>query len=232
MRSGQSEEGPGLPAIVERLATFHDTPPGPPSADAFELVLFENVAYLAPDDRRIEAFEHLRTTIGLEPQAILEATDAQLEAVTAAGILEGTSAEKLRRCAEIAIRDFDGDLSAVVSGPVPAAKKALRRFPGIGEPGAEKILLFAAGHPFLAPDSNALRVLTRIGLIDGAGSYANTYAAAREVAKSLGTDPAAFRRARGLLRVHGRTTCRRSSPACSDCPLAAECAYAQSAGGA
>ena len=37
----------------------------------------------------------------------------------------------------------------------------LKRFPGIGDPGADKILLCSRGAATLAPESNALRVLLR-----------------------------------------------------------------------
>src|SRR2546426_12509444 len=43
------------------------------------------------------------------------------------------------------------------------ARKILKRFPGIGDPGADKILLFCRGGQGLGPDSNALRVLVRLG---------------------------------------------------------------------
>ena len=45
----------------------------------------------------------------------------------------------------------------------PASEKALKRFPSIGDPGAEKILLFTRSYPVMALDSNGLRVLCRVG---------------------------------------------------------------------
>lgn len=224
--SGPSLGGGNLAAALDALATFHGTPPSPPSTDAFELVLFENVAYLAPYHRRVEAFELLRETIGTSPRAVSEATEEALEAVTARGILKGTSAAKLRRCAELALTEFGGDLNHVVDDSTPVAKRALKRFPGIGDPGAEKILLFAADRPFLAPDSNGLRVLVRLGFVREGSSYAKTYAAARSAAAALGVDAARLRLAHGLLRLHGQTVCSRRAPACASCPLRGRCAYA------
>ena len=43
------------------------------------------------------------------------------------------------------------------------ARRALKRFPGIADPGADKLLLFAGVTPYLALDSNGLRVLLRLG---------------------------------------------------------------------
>jgi endonuclease III len=215
--------GGRLAATVDRLAAFHGTPPSPPTRDAFELILYENVAYLAPDERRLRAFHQLEATVGTRPEAILAASPQSLEAVTSHGILKGTSAAKIRRCAEILHTSFRGDLRPVLAEPVDRAKRALQRFPGIGEPGAEKILLFCAGRPFLAPDSNGLRVLVRLGLVQEQSSYARTYAAARSVAQQSGMDVEALQRAHAVLRMHGQRLCKSNRPHCSDCPLQAEC---------
>jgi len=212
---------------VKALRSHYGAPERLPTADPFELVLWENVAYLAPPAKRREAFELLRSRIGTSPKAILRATRPALEQVTARGILKSTFADKLRACAQIAISDFDGDLAAVVKRPLAEAKRALRRFPGIGEPGAEKILLFSGGHALLAPESNALRVLVRLGYVQEGSSYAKTYAAAREAAGGLSRDVRVVQEAHLLLQQHGQTLCRRSAPLCAGCPLRTECAYAR-----
>jgi endonuclease III len=209
------------------LGEHYGEPPGPPASDAFELIVYENVAYLAPDDRRRAAFEQLRKTVGLRPESLARASTQELEAVTSAGILKATSAAKLRRCAELALKEFGGDLTRVLQQPDSKAARALQRFPGIGRPGAEKILLFACGRPFLAPDSNGLRVLTRLGLVREEASYARTYANARVMAAGLEADVPTLRRAHALLRLHGQVLCRSTRPRCPSCPLRSECRYYQ-----
>ncbi len=218
-----------LPVVVQRLQTHYGVPAPPPADDPFEMILYENIAYLAPDERRIAAFELLRETVGTTPALLLEASTAALEAVTSHGILKSTSVEKLRSCAELAGDGSGQALASLVHGPVAAAKRALKRFPGIGEPGAEKILLFAAGRPFLAPESNGLRVLVRLGLVGQEATYSRTYAAAGPVADSMAGDVDGLRSAHLLLRLHGRTLCRLKSPGCSRCPLSADCAFARDA---
>ena len=217
-----------LAAAVRVLRKFYGPPPEPPSSEPFELVLWENVAYLASPARRREAFELLKRTIGTTPAAILAADEKALEAVTARGILKNTFAAKLRECARIALEHFDGDLGPVVGKPLDDAKRALRRFPGIGEPGAEKILLLSGRHALLAADSNALRALVRLGFIREEPSYARTYRASQEAAKGLTADPIVMREAHSLLQQHGRTLCKRSAPRCAVCPLATRCAFARS----
>jgi endonuclease III len=203
-------------------------PPTPlPTSDPFELILWENVAYLAPSPRRRDAFEELKRTVGTSPEALRAATQRSLERITGKGILKSTFADKLRECAAIAINEFGGDLGPVIDEPLDRARRALQSFPGIGEPGAEKILLFTGRHPLLAPDSNGLRVLVRLGLLREETSYARTYAASREVAKSLPQKPGRMQQAHLLLQQHGQTLCKRGVPICGACPLARGCAHAR-----
>ena len=217
----------GFKDTVIRLRQHYGALPEPPQ-DPFTLILLENVAYLAKDDKRQEALAMLERTVGLDPAAILAAPDAKLKAVTAHGILGDTFVDKLRECAAIAV-ELGGDLDEVVDRPPPAAKKALRRFPGIGEPGAEKILLFSRRQPFLAPESNGLRVLTRLGLVREESSYAKTYVAARELGATLGLSIPDLVTAHRLLRHHGQTLCRRTQPDCPACPVRESCAFGRAA---
>jgi hypothetical protein len=67
-----------LPVLLDRLEQA-DGPPDPvPSADGWELVLAENVAYLVDDQRRWQALAELRTKVGLAPEQILAAPEAVL----------------------------------------------------------------------------------------------------------------------------------------------------------
>jgi endonuclease III len=215
---------------VERLRKHHGPPARPPTADPFELILLENVAYLAPPARRRQAFAQLKSTIGTSPSAILTASQHVLEGVTGRGILKRTFAAKLRECARIAIEKFGGDLRTPIRAPLGTAKRALRSFPGIGEPGAEKILLFTGRQALLAPDSNGLRVLVRLGLVREQKSYSGTYAASRQAANVLAAEPRLMQEAHLLLQQHGQTLCRRGAPRCDLCPLAGGCAHARREG--
>ncbi|HEY2804835.1 MAG TPA: hypothetical protein VGI92_03165 [Gemmatimonadales bacterium] len=215
-----------LQEAVRALRRLYGPPAAPPTRNPFELVLWENVAYLPKPGQRSAAFAMLEKTVGLSPPAILRAKRDLLEAVAAHGILKAKFADKLRECAQIAIDAYGGDLGGALKGSLTAAKKALRKFPGIGEPGAEKILLFAGLEPFLAPDSNALRVLARLGFIKEEKSYARTYANARSAAAQLRSTISSLKEAHLLLQQHGQTLCRLSAPRCEECPLVNRCPWA------
>jgi endonuclease-3 len=215
-----------LPEVLDHLAALYGEPTLPAARPIFELVVWDNVVYLVDDAARTRAFATLQERVGIEPEALLNASDAELESATGHGILAENQASKLRDIARITRETFDGDLESVRQLPLPRARRALMRFPSIGEPGAEKILLFAHVHPVLGLDSNGVRVLTRYGLVPEARSYSATYRGVQRLALDYadrGIDW--LLRAHLLLRQHGQELCKRSRPACDRCPLNSDCAF-------
>jgi endonuclease III len=110
-----------------------------------------------------------------EPEQILAAQHSALAAIGKAGILPDISAEKLLTIAKIAYEEFDSDLRLALKNRLPQAKKALKRFPSIGDPAAEKILLFTRSYSVFSLDSNGLRVLCRGGFAEEQKNYSTTY---------------------------------------------------------
>ena len=210
------------------LLQKHYGPPKPPEVTRpLEMILWENVVYLASDERRSLALEALRRQVGLHPAKILAASHKKLEEITRmAGILATNQVRKLRRIAQIAHDEFDDNLDRVLKQPLPQAKRLLQKFPGIGEPGAEKILLFSKTHPILALESNGLRVLLRLGFGEEGKNYAATYHSVQDaVSGSLHANCDALICAHQLLRRHGQELCRRSRPLCPSCPLTHVCMF-------
>jgi endonuclease III len=214
-----------LGAAIAALCEFYGRPQPLPTKDPFELILLENVAYLAPAARRREAFELLKQTIGTAPQSILAASRVSLERITAYGILKSRFATKLRECAQIALDRFGGNVDSALQGPIESARAALQKFPGIGVPTADKILLFCGRLACLAPESNGLRVVARLGFFDEKLAYARMYRASLVAAEQLSGKIPALQEAHLLLHQHGQTMCKRASPQCGQCPLAGECAH-------
>lgn len=213
-----------LTEIVRTLEKHYGRPDPVPDRDPLALILWENVAYLADDNRRASAFQALREKVGLRPEDLLKAPAELLRDIGRAGILPDLTVEKIKTIARIALADFKGDLNRVCELPFPEAKKALKKFPSIGDPGAEKILLFTKNHPVLALESNGLRVLMRLGFGGEKKNYAATYQSVREAtAGEIVEDFDWLIRAHQLLRRHGQTLCKRSKPVCVKCPLAGEC---------
>lgn len=110
--------------------------------------------------------------------------------------------------------------------PLPQARKALKRFPSIGDPGAEKIILFTRSYPVMALDSNGLRVRCRVGFDEEQKSYSATYRLVLDaIHDQLPQDCDSLIRAHQLLRQHGQELCKRSTLRCAECPVRDSCNY-------
>jgi endonuclease-3 len=216
-----------LQRIISKLLGHYGPPSPPISIDPFELILFENIAYLVTDERRHAAFDLLRQTIGTRPHELLAApTDALLRVTTLGGAQPERRAARLREIALIAIDDFAGDLTTALKLPLPSARQALKKFPSIGDPGAEKILLFTRAYPVLGLESNGLRVLVRLGFGEEKKNYSSTYKSVQNAIKDeLGADYDWLIRAHTLLRTHGKELCKTNRPLCEECPVRTSCAY-------
>ena len=222
---------PRLPRLLDTLRRQHGPLSPPPAHTAFELVLWEKVAYLASDERRAAVFAQLRNHVGVTPEAILDANRSQIiDILTLGGMNAVERASNVIATAELIVGEFDGSLDAICAGPLAEAKKQLKRIRGVADPGAEKILLLTRTHPVLGLDSNGLRVLTRLGYGTTAKSYAATYKSATTSAMDeLGTEIEPLIVAHLALRHHGQMVCKTSNPRCGACALRPECPTAASA---
>ena len=214
---------------LETLQRFYGTIDPPFPTDPFAMVLWENVAYLVDDDRRRAAFEMLVRRVGVTPRAILTAPhELLLEIASSGGMHPARRVEKLLEIARITLDEFGGDLRTALELTRSKAKAALGTYPGIGAPGAEKVLLFCGGLPVLALDSNGLRVLLRLGYGEEKKSYAATYRSAQEAAAAqVGKHQDQLAGAHLLLRRHGQELCKTSAPRCEQCPLSPACRFYQ-----
>ncbi|MBV8638952.1 MAG: hypothetical protein JO322_12785 [Candidatus Eremiobacteraeota bacterium] len=184
--------------------------------------MWENCAYLVDDERRTRTYNELRERIGVTPLELISAGAKTIQSAIAAGGMDPAHrAAKMLRCAELALQFADGNLSvALAEADDKARRRLLKRFPGIGDPGADKILLFGGYSSQPALDSNGLRVLERLGKIPPASSYAVSYRSGVAYLREQRVDA---RKAFSLLREHGRTLCKRTNPRCLECPLRANC---------
>ena len=216
-----------LRKIVTQLVTHYGRPKPPITSDPFELLLLENVAYLVTDERRAQAFKSLRVHAGTKPYEILAASNqALLEATRIGGMNPHQRASRLREIALTTMTEFGGDLQPVLKLPLAKAKKALQKFPSIGEPGAEKILLFTRSQPLLSLDSNALRVLLRLGFGEEKKNYTATYRSVQEcIRDGLPDDYDWLISTYLLLREHGKQLCKIKRPSCDSCPVKNGCHY-------
>jgi len=135
-------------------------------------------------------------------------------------------AERLKQVAMRVQDEFGGDLRAQLVGPIPQARKKLKSFPSIADPGADRILLFGGIAPIAAVPSNCVHVLDRILHTTESANYSAAYREAqRALASELPEKFDARTRAYLLLKKHGQGTCKRTRPKCDECPVRRSCAF-------
>lgn len=221
-----------LQQILNALQRIHEAAKEPTNRrvlrDPLDMILYENVAYLVSDAQHWGAFDALMSVMESDSARLLTISDSILLRIVKppghARMLIG----KLREVALIVTQEFDGDIQRILEMSPALAKRNLMKFPGTGEPGAEKILLFSGTSPILALDSNGLRVLLRLGYGKELKSYKATYKSAQEAAmlelgSKLNTED--LIKAHLSLKEHGKTVCRRSKPRCEVCVVSRFCRY-------
>ncbi len=215
--------------IMQQLRKYYGEPAAPPARGPFELVMWENACYLLSDERRLEVFQALRNQVGLTAEAIDAAPKGVLLPIAfRGGMRPEVRVFRWREIARITLSQFGGNLDSILTRPYAEAKKALKQFPTIGDPGAEKILLLCGLASGLPLESNGLRVLTRLGWGRAQKSYAATYRSVQgDLRPELPVHVERLKEAHLLLRVHGKSLCKEKTPLCHQCPVSAECNYAQ-----
>jgi endonuclease III len=214
---------------LDRLEKYYGklSPPGP--SDPYEMILYANCGYPANDITCRKGFDALRDQVGLRPEQILAASEAKLTAIMRlGGIVPELRATRLKEIASVVQDSYGGNLASVLKKPLPEATKALKQFPTIGDPGAEKILLFTKTAPVPAVPGAFVHVLHRLGFGKEAKSYSTGYRSAQDAVRAgLPQEYTALLRAYLLFQRHGRELCKRSRPMCRSCPLVLDCPYVE-----
>ena len=214
--------------ILDALERFHGRQEPCWPTDPYRFLVWWHSGYPASDAACGRGWDSLVKNIGVEPGQLLAAKPAKLTAaLKPGGMIPESRGQRLKEIAARVKDGLAGDLTAALQGPAGQVRKLLKTFPGISDPGADRILLFAGIAPIAAVPSNCPQVLVRICHGEGRGSYAETYKEAQRAIES-GVPATAVDRIRAylLLKQHGQAICKRTKPLCAQCPLQPECAYA------
>ena len=214
-------------ALLDRLERFYGQQEPSFPTEPYEFLVWWYCGYPASDQACSKGWANLSREVGIEPEKLLKAKAAKLSAaLKAGGMLPDLRAERLK---EVALRvqdEFGGDLRAGLMGPIPQARKKLKSFPSIADPGADRILLFAGISPIAAVPSNCVHVIDRILHSRESQNYSAAYGEARRaLAAELPEKFDARTRAYLLLKKHGLEICKRTNPRCVKCPVSSQCAF-------
>jgi endonuclease III len=211
-----------LEGLLKGLRSFYGLLPKPPR-DPFTLFVWEVLAVHATPRKRDAALASLKRIPALTPDAMFRAPQKKLqESVALAGPYAEQRLQALRTGADVFRRS--PDLPAVIRGPLPAARRAIKSLPQLGETGAHRMLLFAADHPILPVDARVSRVGLRLGYGTPADDFRRRARSVQDaLAQELPGDVETFRDAFLYLSHHGGATCTEGDPHCAVCPLLDEC---------
>lgn len=173
-----------------------------------------------------KGWESLRKSIGFEAGQLLAAPLPQLmRALSPGGMVPEIRARRLKEVAARAMDECGGDLGRALACSAPIARKLVKKFPDIADPGADRILLFAGIAAVAAVPSNCPHVIVRIMRGRERQNYAATYKEAQQEIERLPESIAARTRAFLLLKRHGQDPCKRAKPKCGECPVRDSCAF-------
>lgn len=218
-----------MAGILESLEAHYGAQKADWPVDPYLFLVWWHCGYPASDAACAKGWKALNEAVGAR-MADLEA--APVEELTAAlkagGMVPEIRAQRLKQIVERIQREFGGDLKGGLSAmPVEKARTALKKFPNIADPGADRILLFAEIAPVAAVPSNCPHVLVRIGKGFERDNYGVTYHEAQQMIESATPQNCETRqRAYLLLKRHGQEICKRTNPKCAICPVRRDCAYA------
>ena len=201
--------------------------PKPAATNPLALIIWDNIGYLIPDDRRQSLFEELAERIGLDAHDLANAPhDILFDIANRGGMRPADRVERLRHIGRLALT-VGGDLDSALRSTSPSKARALLKlFPSVANPGADKIMLFSGIEIRPALESNGVRALVRLGHALEGSSYAQAYRSAILSLGNLGPpDRDRLIEAYQVLRAHGQALCKRTAPLCLSCPLDLDCGH-------
>ncbi len=216
-----------LPKLLDKLETYYGKQAPCWPVDPYEFIVWWHCGYPASDASCTKGWNELKGEIGIEPRELLAATPRKLaSALKSGGMVPELRAQRLKEIAMRVQDEFGGELRAGLAGPLSGVRKILKKFPGIADPGADRILLFAGISPVAAVPSNATQVLARILQGREHETYGVNYREAqRAIVSEVPETLDARTRAYLLLKHHGQETCKRTNPKCEKCPVNSSCAF-------
>jgi len=222
-----AKTNPNIPEVLNKLEKFYGVQEPTWPTEPYEFLVWWHCGYPASDSACGKGWDKLKSEIGIEPEKLLKATPAKMAStLKAGGMVPELRAQRLKEIARRVQDEFGGDLRGALSGPISAVRKALKKFPGIADPGADRILLFGGIAPVAAVPSNATQVLMRIVRGREYENYGINYKEGQlAIEASVPGKTDALARAYLLVKHHGQETCKRTKPKCEECPVNSSCAY-------
>jgi len=208
-------------AVYERLLDYYGPQHWWPAETAFEAIvgalLMQQTSW-----RNVEvAIRNLKRTRLLDVRALAKAPVPVIRRQVRIAGLYRTKPARLRAFCRHLLDRSGGDLARYFARPTDVVRADLLAQDGVGPETADSILLYAGGHPVFVVDAYTERIGGRIGLFR-TGEYR---AIQRHFEKRVPRELATYQEYHALLVRHAKTLCRRTDPACAECPVQSLCDF-------
>ena len=206
-----------LQDFYERMSAHYGPTHWWPGDTDFEIaigaILTQNTAWTNVE----KAIVNLKAAELLSPGAMMNASDAALEAALRPSGYFRQKAKRVRLFCEHLTTHYGGSLKRMSARPLRELREELLALHGIGPETADDILLYACDKPVFVVDAYTRRILSRHGLVEPKVGYEALRA---QLETHVPSDLHAYREYHGLIVWTGKDFCR-THPRCGGCPLAA-----------
>lgn len=204
-------------AIIERS---YRSKPWSRGMDSFEVLVGTVLSQNTNDRNSMLAFRRLKKKFEIRPEVLASAKERDIAASIRPAGLYNMKAPRIKKIAQILLKNYDGKLDDILRLPETEARKHLLELPGVGFKTADVLLAFVAGREVLPVDTHIARVAKRIGVV----GYKAGYEEIRSAVESF-VSPGKRGRTHLALIKFGRRICRARKPLCPRCPILRLCAY-------
>ena len=190
-----------------------------PAQDRFEVmvgaVLTQNTAWVNVE----RAIEALNGAGALDPEAILELSDARLAQLIRPSGYFNVKAARLKSLCRWYVAQ--GGWQRLRHWSTDRLRDALLSVHGIGPETADDILLYAFERPVFVVDAYTRRLLDRLGHPRAQSRYDDLRTS---IETALGPDTDLYNEYHALIVTHAKHVCR-PNPLCGQCVLSKKCAW-------
>ena len=162
------------------------------------------------------AIGNLREADLLDPHALYDVPEEELEELIRPAGYYRVKAKRLRSLLKFLVERYDGSIEAMFRTPLDELRRELLGIHGVGPETADSILLYAGALPTFVVDAYTYRIFSRHGWIDLESDYHQIQEYFHD---HLPADAPMFNEFHALLVYLGKHYCKKSKPLCETCPL-------------
>lgn len=131
-------------------------------------------------------------------------------------------AERLKGISEYLLRNYNGDISLLLSKDKVELREELLKLKGVGKETADSIILYAAEKNEFVVDSYTKRLYSRLGNVEEKIEYDDLK---KYITTEIPEELTIYQEFHGLIVLLGKNLCKKKNPKCINCPLASKCSF-------